>query len=81
MSGLQRVALILGIIGALNWGLIGLFEFNLVANIFSGGNQLGGFSRIVYSFVGIAALVCLSMFFQTEGVFVDNREQDTKVDV
>lgn len=81
MSGLQRIALILTIIGAVNWGLIGLFHFDLVASIFNGGNQLGGVSRIIYSIVGIAGLICISMLFRTEGVFVDEREHGTRTDM
>ncbi len=81
MSGLQRVALILTIIGAVNWGLIGLFEYDLVAHIFNGGNQLGGLSRIIYTIVGISGLVCISMLFRTEGVFADEPERDTRTDL
>jgi uncharacterized membrane protein YuzA (DUF378 family) len=47
---MDRVALILVIIGALNWGLIGLFQFDLVASLF--GGQSSAISRLVYSLVG-----------------------------
>lgn len=50
------IALILAIIGALNWGLIGLFEFNLVAAIFG---EMTVLSRIVYLLVGLAALTLI----------------------
>lgn len=60
MSTLKRIALTLTIIGAINWGLIGLFQFDLVAAIF--GGQEAGFSRIVYTLVGISGLICLSIF-------------------
>lgn len=53
MRGLHIAALILTIIGALNWGLIGLFNFNLVAAIFGDGTTA---SRIVYVLVGLAGL-------------------------
>jgi len=61
MSGLQRIALLLTIIGAINWGLIGLFQFDLVAAIFGGQSSL--ISRIVYSLVGIAGLINLGLLF------------------
>jgi len=61
MSGLQRIALLLTIIGAINWGLIGFFQFDLVAAIFGGQSSL--ISRIVYSLVGIAGLINLGLLF------------------
>lgn len=57
--GLDYTALILTIIGAVNWGLIGFFEFDLVAWIF--GN-LTWISRIIYALVGICGLYCLTFF-------------------
>ena len=59
---LDRVALSLVIIGALNWGMVGLFGFDLVA--FLCGGQVGIVSRIVYSLVGIAGLWCVSLLFR-----------------
>ncbi len=56
------VALILMIIGALNWGLIGLFRFDLVASIF--GGMTGVVSRIIYSLVGLAGLWGITMLFR-----------------
>ncbi len=58
----DRIALILAIIGALNWGIIGLFGFDLVAFIF--GGQMAAFSRIIYAVVGIAGLWCISLLFR-----------------
>lgn len=55
---MDTAALILVIIGALNWGLIGLFGFDLVATIFGGQDAL--ISRIVYSLVGLAGLYSIS---------------------
>lgn len=55
------VALILMIAGALNWGLIGFFDFNLVAAIFGVGSLL---SRIIYALVGMAGLWGIVMLFQ-----------------
>lgn len=53
------VALTIAIIGAINWGLIGFFNFNLVAFIFGNMSLL---SRIVYALVGLAGLYCISFF-------------------
>ncbi|HKL80851.1 MAG TPA: DUF378 domain-containing protein [Mobilitalea sp.] len=59
MKTLDYIALILVAIGAINWGLIGFFEFDLVRAIFGEMTML---SRIVYSLVGIAGLYSLSFF-------------------
>ncbi|WLR50389.1 DUF378 domain-containing protein [Bacillus tianshenii] len=64
MSGLQRTALALVIIGAINWGLIGFFRFDLVAAIF--GGQDAALSRIVYGLVGIAGLYALTLLFKPD---------------
>ncbi|MGG3571247.1 DUF378 domain-containing protein [Bacillus gobiensis] len=68
MSMLQRIALIFTVIGAINWGLIGFFQFDLVAAIFGGQGSL--LSRIIYSIVGIAGLINIALIFkpQEEGV-------------
>lgn len=60
METLQKVLLVITIIGAINWGLIGLLDFNLVAAIFGDGSL---FSRIVYSLVGISGLVNIGILF------------------
>ena len=54
MAIIQRIALVLTIIGAINWGLIGFFEFDLVAYLF--GGQTAIISRVIYGLVGIAGL-------------------------
>ncbi|WP_067841583.1 DUF378 domain-containing protein [Amphibacillus sediminis] len=64
MNALERTALVLIIIGAINWGLIGLFQFDLVAAIFGGGLQSGAFARFIYTLVGISGLICLSILFK-----------------
>ncbi len=61
MEILQRVALIFTIIGAIVWGLIGLFDFNLVDFIFGDNSML---SRIVYTLVGICGLINIGLLFQ-----------------
>ena len=62
MSRIQRTALIFTIIGAINWGLIGFFQFDLVAAIF--GGQGAALSRIIYGIVGIAGLINLGLLFE-----------------
>ena len=59
---MRQLVLILVIIGGLNWGLIGLFQFNLVETIF--GGSLYFISRIIYVLVGIAAAWSISFLFQ-----------------
>ena len=58
----DRLALILVIIGALNWGSIGVFQFDLVASLFGGMGAL--ISRIVYTLVGLAGLWCITLLFR-----------------
>lgn len=57
---LDWTALTLVIIGAINWGLIGFFKFDLVATLFGGMDSL--VSRIVYALVGLAGLYCISLY-------------------
>ncbi len=59
MIYLNIVAMILVIIGAINWGLIGFFQFDLVAAIF--GGQSAVVSRIIYALVGLAGLWCIML--------------------
>jgi uncharacterized membrane protein YuzA (DUF378 family) len=59
---MSRLALVLVIIGALNWLLVGLFQFDLVAAIFGGQNAL--LSRVVYTLVGIAGIWCIGLLFR-----------------
>ena len=62
MSVINRIALILNIIGGLNWGLIGLFKFDLVAWICGGQDSV--IARIIYCNVGLAAIWCNSLLFR-----------------
>ncbi len=55
------IALLLTIIGAINWGLIGIFGFDLVGFLF--GGQGAPISRIIFTLVGIAGLWCITFFF------------------
>ena len=59
---MDTIALILSIIGSLNWGLVGLFKFDLVAWIFGGQDAI--ISRIIYTLVGLAGIWCISMLFR-----------------
>ncbi|MFC3418749.1 DUF378 domain-containing protein [Salinicoccus hispanicus] len=60
MKALDILALVLLIVGGLNWLLVGLFEFDLVASIFGGQDEI--LSKVVYILVGLAALYCLKFF-------------------
>lgn len=60
MQTLQKVCLVLTIIGALNWGLVGLFDFNLVSTLFGAENVI---TRIVYVLVGIAGIINIALLF------------------
>ena len=58
---MDRLSLLLVIVGALNWGLVGLFQFDLVAFLF--GGQAALISRVVYTIVGAAGIWSISMLF------------------
>ena len=59
---MDTIALILSIIGSLNWGLVALFKFDLVAWIFGGQDAV--LSRIIYGLVGLAGLWCITLLFR-----------------
>ena len=61
---LDNTSLVITIIGAINWLLVGLFRFDLVAYIC--GGQASTLSRIIYTIVGIAGLWCISLLFRDE---------------
>ena len=58
---LDKIALVLAIIGGVNWGLIGLLQFDLVAFLF--GGQASMLSRVIYTIVGAAGVWSISMLF------------------
>ena len=62
MKWFDYTALTLVIIGAVNWGLIGFFRFDLVAFLF--GGQASTFSRIIYTVVALAGVWCISLLFR-----------------
>ncbi len=63
---LDRISLILVIIGAINWLLVGLFSFDVVAYAF--GGQAAVVSRVIYTLVGVAGLWCISLLFREREV-------------
>lgn len=63
---MDSIALILAIVGCLNWGLVGLFQFDLVAWLFGGTGAL--LSRLVFTVVGLAGLWCVSFLFRRKAV-------------
>ena len=69
-TGLDRFALILVIIGALNWLSVGLFQFDVVAALFGGMSSI--ISRIVYSLVGVCGLYSISLLFHNAASDVRN---------
>ena len=62
MNTLQKTALVLTIVGALNWGLVGLFQFDLVATIFGGADAL--LARIIYVIIAIAGIINIGILFK-----------------
>ncbi len=64
---IDRIALILTVIGALNWGSIGIFNFDLVAWLCGGSMSL--LSRIVYTIVALAGIWCITLLFRERDVY------------
>lgn len=62
MMIMDKIALALSIIGAINWGSIGLFQFDIVAWIFGGQDAI--LSRVIYTVVALAGLWCISLLFR-----------------
>ena len=73
---LDRISLILVVIGALNWGSIGLFQFDIVAWIF--GGQGAVVSRIIYTLVALAGVWCLSLLFRENALLADTGDDSSK---
>lgn len=70
-SMLDKIALFLLIVGGLNWGLVGIFQFDLVAFLFGGSAAI--ISRIVYVVIAICAIWCVSLFFKDSEMVEDSR--------
>ena len=63
---MDRIALVLAIIGGLNWGCVGLFRFDVVAWLF--GGQTSSVSSVIYTLVGLAAIWCISLLFRSDAI-------------
>ena len=66
---LDKIALVLAIIGGLNWGSIGIFRFDIVAALFGGQDSV--VSRVIYTLVGLAAIWCISLLFRDSDTVED----------
>ena len=71
---MDRIALIIAVIGALNWGSIGLFGFDIVAWICGGQDAIA--SRIIYTVVALAGIWCISLIFRARERFYSVGERD-----
>ena len=71
---MDTLSLILLIIGALNWGLIGIFQFDVVAAIFGGMSTV--VARIIYTRVGLAGIWGISLLFRRDGIRHAHRNGD-----
>ncbi len=69
---LDKIALVLVIIGAINWGSIGLFQFDIVGWIFGGQSAL--VSRIIFTVVALAGIWCVSLLFRENEVLAESKE-------
>ena len=72
MNCMDKFALVLVIVGALNWLLVGLFQFDLVASLFGGQDAI--LSRVVYTLVGVAGVWCISLLFRERDKAVTNNK-------
>lgn len=69
---MDKTALVLTILGALNWALVGIFQFDLVAWIFGGQGAL--VSRIIYTLIGLAGIWCISLLFRDQSTEAEHRQ-------
>jgi len=69
---LDRISLVLVIIGALNWGSIGLFRFDIVGWLFGGQGAI--ISRIIYTLVALAGIWCISLLFRENEVLASDEQ-------
>ena len=70
MRILQKIALALTIIGALNWGMVGLFQIDLVASLFNGSDSI--MSRIIYTIIAIAGIINIGLLIEP---MIDDKEK------
>ncbi|PLS08147.1 DUF378 domain-containing protein [Neobacillus cucumis] len=73
MSVFMRIALTLVIIGALNWGLIGFFNFDLVASVFGGQDTI--LAKIVYAIVGLSGLAAIGLLVKSNEEIIDDVDE------
>ncbi|MDR0930785.1 MAG: DUF378 domain-containing protein [Clostridiales bacterium] len=73
---MDTVALILAILGALNWGSIGLFGVDFISSMFGGAET--AIARIIYSLVGLAGLWCITLLFRENEQENENRVRSEK---
>jgi len=71
MKTVQKICLVLTIIGAINWGLVGLFDFNLVSTLFKGSTAL---QNIIYVIVGVCGLVNIGILFADIDYLGENKD-------
>ena len=71
MKTVQKICLVLTIIGAVNWGLVGVFDFNWVSTLFKGSTAL---QNIIYVIVGVCGLVNIGILFADIDYLVDNKD-------
>ncbi len=69
---LDRIALIILIIGGLNWGSVGLFNYDIVSYLFGGSAQV--VTRVIFVLVGLSALWCISLLFREREHLVSSRQ-------
>lgn len=69
---MDKIALWILLIGGLNWGLVGIFRFDLIAWAFGGADSV--ISRILYIVVALAAVWCISLFFRKNELIGDSRD-------
>ncbi len=70
MNIVNKIALTLAIIGCINWGLVGIASFDLVAWLAGGSDAI--LARIIYSLVGVAGLWCISLLFYDEEARIEH---------
>lgn len=74
---MDMTALIFTIVGALNWALVGIFQFDLVAWLFGGQTAL--WSRVVYTIVGLCGIWCISLLFRDSTVHGQETDTDHQI--
>ena len=73
MMIVNKIALVLAILGALNWGLVGLFAFDLVAWICGGATTV--VARIIYVLIALAGIWCISLLFMNDEEYTDSHSR------